>query len=215
MATIITVTFIFGLWFDQSFDFWGQTLTNIWVWLLFFILLRRALPTQQLSLLACLGYATLGEIFLSLIWGLYEYRLQNLPLFVPPGHVLLFTLGMLTSQKLPTWIIRLVTIAMLPYIIFTTLTGFDTLGGLLFLMFLGCLVIGREQKLYATMFILALLLELYGTWLGNWAWSPQVPWLSLTTPNPPACAGAFYCVLDWLVVTTVRAFQARLAGNVK
>jgi hypothetical protein len=211
LATIITGTFIFGLWFDQTFDFWGQTLTNIWAWLVFLLLLRRAARVQQLSLLLCLGYATLGEIFLSLIWGLYEYRLQNVPLFVPPGHVLLFTLGMTTAQKLPTWIISMVSIVMLPYIIFTTLTGFDTLGGLLFLMFLGCVVMGREKKLYATMFMLALLLELYGTWLGNWAWSPEVPWLSLTTPNPPACAGAFYCVLDGLVVSTV----PYLAGKVK
>jgi hypothetical protein len=56
------------------------------------------------------------------------------------------------------------------------------------------------------MFILSLVLELYGTWLGNWVWSYQVPWLALTGANPPIGAGAFYCVLDLLVVSTVGWF---------
>ena len=35
--------------------------------------------------LAVVGIATLGEIVGSLVWGLYGYRLENLPAFVPPG----------------------------------------------------------------------------------------------------------------------------------
>src|SRR3712207_365702 len=40
-------------------------------------------------LLACLFLATGGELILSAVWGLYKYRVSVLPLFVPPGHVLL------------------------------------------------------------------------------------------------------------------------------
>ena len=53
------------------------------------------------------------------------------------------------------------------------------------------------------MFVLALAMEIYGTWLGNWTWARDVPWLGLTAVNPPLAAGAFYCVLDLLVVATV------------
>jgi hypothetical protein len=53
------------------------------------------------------------------------------------------------------------------------------------------------------MFVLSLAMEIYGTVLGNWAWGAEVPWLGLTTINPPLAAGAFYCVLDLLVVATV------------
>jgi hypothetical protein len=201
---IIIFTFIIGLFFDQEIDFWGQFLTNIGIWLFFLILLKQqTISLQQTNLVACLIYATVGELFLSLGWGLYEYRLHNVPLFVPPGHVLLFTLGLLTSPKLPTWIIWVVPTLTTPYVIFATWQGFDTMGGVLFLMFLACLVFGTEKKLYATMFILSLLLEIYGTWIGNWVWSEQVPWLPLTSTNPPLCAGTFYCVLDLLVVSTI------------
>ena len=51
------------------------------------------------------------------------------------------------------------------------------------------------------MFVLSLAMELYGTWIGNWAWAAEVPWLGLATLNPPIAAGAFYCVLDLLVVS--------------
>ena len=35
------------------------------------------------ALAACLLIATTGEVILSLVWGLYTYRLDNIPLFVP------------------------------------------------------------------------------------------------------------------------------------
>jgi hypothetical protein len=34
-----------------------------------------------------------------------------------------------------------------------------------------------------------------------------VPWLGLAADNPPLAAGAFYCVLDLLVVTTTKRYQ--------
>ena len=36
--------------------------------------------------LSCIAIATAGELFLSLVWGLYTYRLENVPMFVPPGN---------------------------------------------------------------------------------------------------------------------------------
>jgi len=77
------------------------------------------------------------------------------------------------------------------------------------------MVLSPARKLYATMFVLSLAMELYGTWIGNWRWSAQVPWLGLTADNPPIAAGAFYCVLDLLIVATAASIQspARTAGT--
>ena len=84
--------------------------------------------------------------------------------------------------------------------------GRDTLGPLLYLLFVVCLIASPSRRLYATMFVLSATMEIYGTWIGNWRWSAEVPWLGLTAMNPPLAAGAFYCVLDLLVVTaTARA----------
>jgi hypothetical protein len=77
------------------------------------------------------------------------------------------------------------------------------MGPLLYALFLACMWLSPSRKLYGTMFVLSLLLEIYGTWLGNWRWAENVPWLGLTSYNPPIAAGTFYCVLDFLVVTAV------------
>jgi len=90
--------------------------------------------------------------------------------------------------------------------------GVDTLGALLFLLLAAAsLAMPNHRRLYASTFVLALALELYGTWLGNWSWAREVPGMPLVTTNPPGAAGAFYCVLDALVVATSTRVVPRLA----
>jgi hypothetical protein len=96
-------------------------------------------------------------------------------------------------------------------VLFLLVTGTGTLDTLLFTLFLACLLFGGARRLYAVMFVLALAMEIYGTWLGNWTWTADVPWLGLTSINPPLAAGAFYSVLDLLVVATVSRMQASSA----
>jgi hypothetical protein len=81
-------------------------------------------------------------------------------------------------------------------------TGVDTLGVALFLV-LAASAVGMpgQRRLYASTFVLSLLLELYGTWLGNWNWARQVPATTLVTTNPPGVVGAFYCALDAAVAS--------------
>jgi hypothetical protein len=202
-ALLIAGVIAGGLAFDQTVEFWGQTLTNIALWTLLLYWLRGAQPEDRLSLSVCVFYATLGEIFLSLVWGLYEYRLSNIPLFVPPGHALLFMLGAILARHARDWIVWFVPLAATPFVFLLAITGLGTLDALLFALFLLCLLSGRASKLYSVMFVLSLAMEIYGTWLGNWTWAEEAPWLGFTTVNPPLAAGAFYCMLDMLVVATV------------
>jgi hypothetical protein len=199
MPLLIVATIVAGLWLDQSFA-WGQVAVNAAAWAVLAVLWKRSPPEERPALALCLAFATAGEVFLSLAWGLYDYRLGNIPLFVPPGHVLLFWLGTRIAARLPERSEWLVPLASLPVVAGLALTGHDTFGPLLFAMFVACMAIPRGRRLYATMFALSLAMELYGTWLGNWTWRADVPWLGLATTNPPLAAGAFYCVLDLLVL---------------
>ncbi|MGH8649254.1 MAG: hypothetical protein ACREUP_08095, partial [Burkholderiales bacterium] len=142
----------------------------------------------------------------------YEYRLGHIPLFVPPGHALLFILGSILAARLKDWINWVVPLAAAPFICMLLVTRAGTLDALLFVLFLLCMLYGRAPRLYAVMFVLSLAMEIYGTVLGNWAWHADVPWLGLTTTNPPLAAGAFYCVLDLLVVATVARVRETRAG---
>lgn len=200
MNALIVATIGGGLLVDQHWARFGQWVVAAMAWALLAALWKRSGRGERRALVACLAFATAGEIFLSLVWGLYEYRQRNIPLFVPPGHVLLFFLGMQIAQRIPDRGVAWIAALAAPLIAAFAWQGRDTLGPLLFVLFLGCLALSSSRKLYATMFVLSLAMELYGTWMGNWVWSREVPWLGLTADNPPLAAGAFYCVLDLLVV---------------
>jgi hypothetical protein len=214
VKTAIVATIVLGLLVDQHWARHGQAVVSAAAWIVCAALWVRSDARQRPALAACLLFATAGEVFLSLGWGLYQYRLGNVPLFVPPGHVLLFYLGTQLARRLPErgawWVAALA----LPVVGLLAWGGRDTLGPLLYALFLACMWLSPSRSLYATMFVLSLAMELYGTWEGNWAWSARVPWLGLTAANPPLAAGAFYCVLDLLVVSAMRALDAPALGRV-
>jgi hypothetical protein len=192
-----------GLAIDAMLGWPGQIMASVWAIAIFGWLLFSGGYVERCALVACLGVATVGEVTCSLVWGLYDYQFHNVPVFVLPGHALLMTLGILYARRLSGWIVWLVPLAVLPYVATGWWQGWDTAGMLLFAMFAICVMFGRAKRLYTTMFLLSLLMEIYGTWLGNWTWRQTIPGTHLTTLNPPVCAGAFYCALDLIVLAAL------------
>jgi hypothetical protein len=211
-AGSIVVTIVLGLALDASGSPWSQPAVDLVAWSLFGVLLWRSASAERIALLACLVFATAGEFFLALVWRVYDYRLGNLPLFVPPGHVLLYALGWWLCQRVPLRATSAVSALIAAAAIGLAIEGRDQLSLPLTVLFVLCMRYGPAPRLYATMFVLALAMELWGTWLGNWTWRSHAPWLGWQTLNPPFAAGAFYCVLDWLVGLVRRAHGARLAA---
>lgn len=194
-----------GLLLDQYGGRWGQPLVVAATCVAFLWLLRSVDRAGRIMMLLCLTYASIGEVLLSLVWRVYDYRLGNLPLFVPPGHVLLFLLGLTIAPRLSDNHVRIITVAATVIVAGLAFTGRDTFSPVLAAVFVLSVIFGSERKLYATMFVLALTMELYGTWLGNWHWNAQVGRTGMVTLNPPVAAGAFYCALDLLVMISTKA----------
>lgn len=205
--TLIVTTFLLGLIIDQHAGLAGQLAVSVWTWGVFFWLLRTSPCEWRLPFYACLVWATAGEIFLSLVWGLYTYRLENIPLFIPPGHVLLFYLGLVLAPRVPRGFVVLVPAAAAGYAAFAWINGFDTISIPLTVLFMLCMMQAEGRRLYAVMFVASLMAEMYGTWIGNWVWHRDVPYLGLNSANPPLAAGALYCALDVLVGLTVRGLK--------
>jgi len=189
-----------GLLVDQVLSC-GQHLVDLILWLFFFWLIYQSERVERYQLLVCLGFATLGEIVFSDVWHLYDYRLGHIPLFVPPGHTLLYTLGRDLTRFISFRVIAGFLVITIIISLYLLLDGSDTISFLWLPVFMLCMMNKRGRKLYAVMFVLALLMEIYGTWLGNWAWRPIVPGLGFTSNNPPFSVGVFYCVLDLLVIS--------------
>ena len=209
-AVVMIACLALGLALDVHVDLPGQVLLSAGVWATLFYILNYVDRQERQAVFACLAIATAGELFLSLVWGLYTYRLENIPMFVPPGHAMLLLLGVRLAPSMSERTANAILCSSAAYAVVAAATGIDTFA---IALIAGLAVVSyalpTHRRLYASTFLLALALELYGTWLGNWAWSPQVPVLALVTTNPPGLASAFYGVLDALVACTALAIARR------
>lgn len=211
VAAMIVATITVGLWIDARFGWPGQYATIAGTLIVFGWLYRRSAAMERRLLILCTVISGIGEVFLSLIWGLYDYQFQNVPLFVPPGHALLMTLGLIATHRIAArwqgWWVGIIAGAAIAWGAHVWLANVDRFGTLLCGLFLICVTFGKARALYATMFALALAMELYGTALGNWRWVDTAPWLTLTQANPPFSAGAFYGALDLLVLSALAGWE--------
>ena len=166
----------------------------------------------QVVVLVCV--ATALEVFGSLVWRAYTYRLDDLPLYVPAGHGL-FYLAALRAASLPVLVrhARTIVVGVTAAATAWMLVSLarpplpDLLGFVVWAVFLRFILRGRYPLLYAVSFVMTTALEWYGTSLGIWKWSPVLPVLWLPAGNPPACIGAGYAAMDALtrrIVARVR-----------
>src|SRR3989475_915947 len=76
---------------------WQQWALGLLTFAALYLAAFKAPREQRLQVWICVVVATGFEIFGSLIWGLYQYRLHNVPLFVPPGHGGVYLFGLLAA----------------------------------------------------------------------------------------------------------------------
>ena len=75
---------------DHYADYHEQLALGVLTFAVLFAALTRVSVERRAQTLAVVGFATIGEVTGSLIWGVYHYRLHNLPLFIPPAHGLVY-----------------------------------------------------------------------------------------------------------------------------
>jgi hypothetical protein len=214
LATVSVWT-VGGLWLDSRVGESGQLALGLLTACVLAALLVLQSPAVRVLALGVVVIATLGEVVGSLIWGLYGYRLDNLPAFVPPGHGLVYLAGFALATLVGSRATALLACASaaaaawgIAGIWFLPATDVAGAIGCAFLI----LVFARTRRpVYAGVFVVVALLELYGTALGTWTWESTVPGLLLAQGNPPSGVASGYVVFDvvalWL---TARASEALL-----
>ncbi len=181
----------------------------------------------RLQVWLCVGVATGFEVFGSLVWGVYRYRFHNIPLYVPPGHGLVYLFG-LTAAGLPVFqrhgrraayvvLAACMAWALGGLTVLPLLTHrLDVQGALCLPVFAYAIMRSPRFALFAAIFVATSDLELAGTWFGTWAWVPVAPWDHVPSGNPPSAIAGGYSVIDGsvaLVMTLlVRARVLRPAG---
>jgi len=173
--------------------------------------------------------ATTAEVLGSMVIGAYEYRLGNLPAFVPPGHGLVYLAGLRISESAlvrrhrRAFLGAAIAIVAAWGIAGLALLGrADTLGAACGAVLIYVMVRGRAPTLYAGVFVMVALLEIYGTAIGSWSWVQIVPGTPLPSGNPPSGIAGAYVLFDIAAIAlaprligwfgALRRLRPRLAG---
>ena len=112
----------------------------------------------------------------SLLWGVYRYRLHNLPLFVPPAHGIVYLSGLAlaaAARRHTRALVALAATAAATWGILglTVLPRRDVAGAIGVPLLLLFLWRSRNRAIYAGVFLVVASLELYGTAIGTWRWA--------------------------------------------
>jgi hypothetical protein len=208
-----------------------QVVLGVLTWAVLIGLLRRETPLVRAQTMIVVALATMVEYTFSPLLQAYVYRIGTVPLFVPPGHGLVYLAALVLGRSSALRAVPRTAVAL------TVLVGGcwaghgllvagrpDLLGAFWFCCLLGFLAWGRSRLLYVGAFLVVSYLELVGTALGTWAWAVRDPVLGVVGQgNPPSGAAGGYGWFDLyalllaprllMVIRSVRRRRAVVRGG--
>ena len=185
-----------------------QNLLGVIAWIFLFGLLIGENREVRMQVVVAVAFATAGEHFASIYMEGYTYRFGNVPLYVPPGHGMVY----LTAVALSRSRFFLVNARKLAVFVIATgglwslwgISGIpeqgDQVGAFLFCIFVICLFKGRSPMVYLGAFFICTWLEVVGTAAGTWKWASIEPVFNWTQGNPPSGVAAWYCLVDAVAI---------------
>lgn len=192
------------LWCDRSVGLAGQLALGAVTWTLLLWWLAHETPTVRMQTVVVVVLATVVELVFSGWLGVYVYRLDHVPMYVPPGHGLVYLAALAIGRT--ALLRRHARLAVRATVVVAGLWAAwgvvvsdrtDLLGLFWYLCLVGFLLWGRSTLLYVGAFLVVSYLELVGTRWGVWQWQPHdtiVGWVPIG--NPPSIAAGGYGWFD-------------------
>jgi hypothetical protein len=209
---------------DTQVDMRLQLVLGALTWVALWLACRGVPPVLRAQALVVVVVATCAEVVGSIVWGVYTYRLENLPSFVPPAHGLVYLAG----AALAAWaaprrelLVRVALVLVLAWGLagVTVLPRSDVAGALGAGLLAIYLVRGRAPAVYAGVFLVVAWLELYGTAIGTWEWAAVIPGTGVPQGNPPSGVASGYVWFDIVALALaprlLAAFQTVRARRVR
>lgn len=194
------------LWLDRASaggGIWLQRGLGVLTWVVLLAAMRRVSPTVRMQTVVVVAFATLVEYVFSPTLEVYVYRFHNVPMYVPPGHGLVYLSAYaLGHTSLVQGHRKVVAAAVLVVGGAWAAHGVlladrpDGLGAFWFACLAAFLLWGPSRGVYAGAFVVVSYLELVGTGLRTWVWQVEDPILGVTIGNPPSGAAGGYGWFD-------------------
>jgi hypothetical protein len=190
---------------DTQVSFHGQLALGALTFAVLAVALRPLASLVRAQAVGVVLFATVGEVTGSLVWGVYHYRLHNLPLFIPPAHGLVYLSGIALSRSLRARAVvwaAAVGAAAWGIAGLTVLPRLDVAGAVGVPLL--CLFLWKSgsRAVYASVFLVVAALELYGTAIGTWRWARELPGLGIPDGNPPSGVASGYVWFDVMALLT-------------
>jgi hypothetical protein len=185
---------------DHFVGLHGQLLIGALTWAVLVAVCIPLSAERRAQVALVVAVATTAEVTGSIIWGVYSYRLHNLPLFVPPGHGLIYLTGLSLSRSFarPRLLRRTALVVVVTWGVLgvTVLPRADWGGALGVVLLAAFLARGRAADVYAGVFLVVAAMELYGTAIGTWTWATTIPGTGVPDGNPPSGVASGYVWFD-------------------
>lgn len=209
LFTILALGIDSVVFLQNYFD--GRQITNVLavLYFLFFFSFSDSHLRKLMFSMVFLSY--LGEIIFCKLLGMYNYRTEAIPLYVPFGHAIVYASGYVFANT--KWAIRNDSLLRKYFAIgFTILflsVGFflNDIFSLIFgILFFVLLKRKRWQNLYYFIALCVIYIELIGTYFQCWTWIPKI-FNTIPAANPPMGAVFFYAGGDVLLVKIVELWE--------
>jgi hypothetical protein len=192
-----------------------QWLLAIPVWLVVLGVLPELPRTRQVMLLCFLPMIFIAEVLLSHGLGWYVYRLENIPPWIIPAHGIVFLTAM---RAVDTTAISTRTLAwgaggaQALYGLGNLVLRDDEVGAALSVVYvIGMVLLPDDGKrFYAAIGLVVAYLEVIGSVLGVWAWTPEL--FGLAETNPPSGAVGGYALVDGAAYVLAAYGAARVSA---
>lgn len=205
---LLYLFFVVGLFLDSFYMVKitenAQFYANALMLIVFFITFFKVTPRLKEQMISAVLIGFFGECLFSVLLGMYTYRLENVPHYIPFGHAFVYIAVLCFSKassikvrrkQIETFLIITISIYATLFLIFKN----DIFG---FVMTVATLLIlrnkSKERLFYLTMYASVVVLELVGTYYKCWYW-PTTAWNVvpfLPSANPPSGISLFYFLLD-------------------
>lgn len=224
MSSAIIVTVVIGwittvLMIDSGSTLAVQRSLGVLTWAVLLALLSRESGLVRMQTAVVVVCASAIEYTFSPLLEVYLYRFHNVPMYVPPGHGLVYLAALSIGR---TAFVRAHARACAAAVLVIG-GGYaayglvlaerpDVLGAFWYLCLVGFVVWGPSRGLYVGAFLVVTYLELAGTTLGTWTWQTHDPTGLVTIGNPPSGAAGGYGWFDLAALLAGPALLTRLVS---
>jgi len=217
LAFFFTVFTIVALGIDSVFFtnhyFDARIIVNILAIVYFSLLFFTADMALRKLMFVMVFLSYVGELIFCKLLGMYHYRTQLIPLYVPFGHAIVYASGYIFAHT--GWVIKKEKQLQVFFALFFSglflAVGIllDDIFSLIFgILFFVLLKRKHWQNLYYCIALCVIVIELVGTYFECWTWVPKTYGV-IPAANPPMGAVFFYAGGDLLLVKITTLWNNR------